>query len=300
MLLTTASTQFEIVRDKFFANDPKFKDFAEIDKDEIKRIKDLVKEEDQNFASAIAISEIKNYKLARYVVVLKFLASHKTNIQLPTYDAKIVFLIEAMDPEMAMYDIYQENQKSNVFPNHINEKAKDRKGIDKITNKIRNELGFYDRKFLEYEVRYITRFILKFNKYVDPSIWHKFQLSCLSLKNFDELDSYQNDDIILKSTDYLDKYNKPPYKNLCYQLLCQPQLLGVKTAYEKALFFILVMDKDLRMLYIYEEASTWNEIEDNIRDEFGFFSKRMVLLEKEYQRRFYPDLDTSWIREKEI
>ena len=47
------------------------------------------------------------------------------------------------------------------------------------------------------------------------------------------------------------------------------------------------------MLKIYEEESTMKKVEQRILEEFGFYNKTMIALEKKLHDRFYPDKQLS-------
>ena len=78
-----------------------------------------------------------------------------------------------------------------------------------------------------------------------------------------------------------------------YSITNQKQLLGLKTLAEQFAFFILITDRDLDMLRIYEEESMMPTVEERIIEEFGYYNKDLLTLEKLFHTRFCPDKKLS-------
>lgn len=59
------------------------------------------------------------------------------------------------------------------------------------------------------------------------------------------------------------------------------------------------MDKDLNLLDIYNNFSTWEDIKGQALSKLGFYNKDLIILERKYQEKFVPDFD-PWELKKEI
>ena len=72
-------------------------------------------------------------------------------------------------------------------------------------------------------------------------------------------------------------------------MLFQPEILGLNSLDEIIIFFILVIDKDLKLLDIYNEEANWSEIKKLALRKMGFYNPKLLYLEKIYQEKFVPD-----------
>ena len=82
-------------------------------------------------------------------------------------------------------------------------------------------------------------------------------------------------------------------KTAIYSVINQAKLLGLKNAVEQLTLFILLIDNDLDMLRIYDEESKTDIIERRITEQFGYYHKELLRLEKKYHKRFCPDKPIS-------
>lgn len=302
------SSQIEIARKRLYANDVKFKGFENINEEEVKRIKALVKETSATLFSVLPNPNFINEKLGKYLAVMRYLGSTNTNKDLPTYDAKIVFLIEAIDPNLKLYKTYlkmpvvlksqlalEDNLAKKLELLHIYNKQK-----GKIESEIRLKEGYYDAKLLVYEIKYFK--MIRCHSELLTDINHAYfgKLASIfqSSNKFKDISIEDNEAIILKVEDYLSKYNANIH-TLSYQLLFQPDILGLNLVDEIIIFFILAIDKDFRLLDIYYEEANWDEIKRRALNEVGFFNKDLVILEKTYQEKFVPDY-VPWDKKEKL
>ncbi|MDE6292073.1 MAG: hypothetical protein K2L98_00165, partial [Bacilli bacterium] len=101
-------SQIEVARKRLYANEIHFRNFKDIERLEVKRIRDLISSEDKELFSTLPDHLHLGSKMTKYLAVMRYLGSTNTNDDLPTYDAKIIFLIEAIDPNLEMYKAYLE------------------------------------------------------------------------------------------------------------------------------------------------------------------------------------------------
>lgn len=304
------SSEIEIAKKRIYSNYSKSKGFALIDEAELKRIRDLVKETNETHFSHITYRRNHNKITEKYLAVMRYIGSSNTNGDLPTYDSKIAFLIETLDPSLEMLKIYFEH--TFITETQISNEKDDQKKDDMIKsfeiqeglieNNIRKKLGFFDKNILRYEVKYFKA-IRKFDELI-LNIKHDYFSKMLnlldSIRDFDGVTKEENERIILRAEDYLSKYGKPALNNLAFQLIWQKELLGLSNFKEVIIFFILIMDKDLKLLDIYNEEAPWDNIENRSMEEFGFYNKNLILLEKDYQERFVPNYNPWYKNRKEI
>ncbi len=303
------ASQIDIARKRFYDASVKFDNFKSINEDDLKKIKKLVNEENKNFFSKMPTPMYTNHKADRYLKVLRYLGTTHVDDKLPTFDAKIIFLIEALDPNLEIYKCYLKHPlifSSIVRAESDAEKKKELQSIyDKqmgiIESDIRLNNGFYDTKLLYYEIKYFKAIKCRDKLLTDINhdFFHKLGSLFMSVRDFSSISDEENEIIILLAEDYWEKYKKPSVSALAFQLLWQKRFLGLSRNEELIIFFILVMDKDLRLLDIYNEESTWLDIEKRALEEVGFFNKDLVILEKMYQERFVPQY-IPWDNKREI
>ncbi|MDE6140985.1 MAG: hypothetical protein K2G03_00125 [Bacilli bacterium] len=308
MIVMMLASQIEIARKRFYANWVKFRGFENIDAEELKRIKELVKITNETLFSFIPHSRNLSEKLEKYLAVMRYLGSTNTNGDLPTYDAKIVFFIEAIDPNLELYKAYlelpvvlkaqiaaEDNLTKKLKLNHMYNNQ-----LSNIESKIRLKAGFYDAKLLSYETKYFKslRCHDELITNVNHAYFAKFAPIFQSSNKFVDITDKDNDNVVLKAEDYLGKY-ETNLNTLAFQLLFQPDALGLNSTDEIIIFFILVIDKNLKLLDIYHEESNWDEIRRRALEELGFYNKELVLLEKIYQERFIPNY-ISWDKKEKL
>lgn len=308
LIIMILSSYIDIARKRLYVNQINFNDFTNIDEEELKRIKDLVKKTKETIFSQSTNANIMNEKLEQYLAVMRYLGSTNTNNDLPTYDAKIVFLIEAIDPDLELYKTYLEYpiilMSQIAYEDNLAKKlelqSKANNQMKKVESKIRQKSGFYDAKLLNYEAKYFKtiRCHNELLTTVNHAYFAKFSQIFKESSKFAEITMRDNEELILKAEDYLDKYGAN-INTLAFQLLFQPEILGLDTIDKIIIFFILVIDKDLKLLDICNEEANWKEIQKRALEEMGFYSKELVILEKKYQEMFVPDY-VSWENKEKL
>lgn len=308
LIIMMLSSEIEIARKRLYANWIKFESFKNIDEAELKRIKELVKKANENLFADLPERAHLSDVMTKYLAVMRYLGSTNVNNELPTFDAKIVFLIEAVDPNMEMYKTFLEHPvvlKSQIASEEkmarkmaLTQRFNNQKG--NIESNIRLNVGFYDAKLLNYEESYFKA--IRCHEELMPVInhvyFHKLTPIFGESNGFENISKEDNDKLILKAEDYISKYGSN-ITTLSFHLFYQSELLGLNSIDEKIIFFILVMDKNLKILDIFNDESIWDEIKRRMLDEVGYYNKDLVLLEKAYQEKFVPDY-TSWDMKKEV
>lgn len=303
------ASEIEIVRKRLYANDVHFKGFQHIDEETLKKIKDLVKKEKKQFISNSSFPSLISNRMTEYIAVMRYLGSTLTNQNLPTYDEKIVFLIEALDPNLEMYKYYlslpiilksqivaEENEIKKLTLMHSFDNQ-----VGMFESKIRLKMGFFDQKLLNYEAKYFKKIKCHDELITDVKQAYFIKLNTLfnGIKDFNGITKKENDNLIIKAIEYEEKYGHPDANTLAYQLIYQADLLQLNNMKERVIFFILLIDKDLKLLDIYNNSSTWDDIKAKSLEEFGFYNKDLITLEKRYQEMFVPNFN-PWELKKEI
>ena len=78
-----------------------------------------------------------------------------------------------------------------------------------------------------------------------------------------------------------------------YSVTRQRKLLGLTSLAEQLAVFILLVDSNLDMLRIYEEESMMKYVEERITEQFGYYDKELLVLERKFHTRFCPDKELS-------
>jgi len=292
------ASQIEIARKRLYANDTKFNNFENIDNAELKRIKELAKQTDTTLFSYLPHHPYLSQKFEKYLAVLQYLGSTNTNNDLPNYDAKIVFLIEAVDPNLTLYKAYLEYPvilKSQIAAEENLAKKFELEHLFKrqngaIESKIRSKAEFYDVQMLNYEAKYFKKIRChdELLTNVNHAYFNIFAKRFENSNKFSGISQETNDILCLKAEEYLGQC-EVNLNTLSYQLLFQPEILGLNSLDEIIIFFILVIDKDLKLLDIYNEEAKWTEIKKRALREMSFYNPKLLYLEKIYQERFVPD-----------
>ena len=83
------------------------------------------------------------------------------------------------------------------------------------------------------------------------------------------------------------------YQTCIYNILYQANILDLNSMQEKLIFFINVLDPELKLLQIYSEESTYNNIKQRAIYELGFYFNCLIKIELLYYKRFCPNKKIS-------
>lgn len=242
--------------------------------------------------------------LEKYKRILSYLSNPNIHNDLKTYDERIIFLIIAMDPNLITF---KEFLKINIHSieeiTKVESKRKRNqlfeernKTLIEFESKIRSLIGVFDAKLLKYEEIFFKKFYneKELITEVNQSNEDKFLFYGYHIKSFDSITEERFKELQEKAQTWLslipDEYKS---KIATYSSTTQKNLIGLKTLAEQFAFYILIVDGNFDMLKIYEEESTMKKVEQRILEEFGFYNKTMIALEKKLHDRFYPDKQLS-------
>ncbi len=288
----TISIQTE--QNRLYGREKDFKGFS-LSREQLVNIKNNISHFNNRYGT--------NNKLNLYIKVLQFLNSPQANLVLKSFDEKLVFLIQTIDPNLEMYMEYANTEiikKSEIT------KAKESKQqslikarnaqLQAFERKIREKFGFYDNKLISYEGKYL-RTLKSSNKIVN-NVKQDYTSSLLSktsfVHDFSNVSVEEFKKINEKAQFYLTKAEDPKNINtLAFNLLTRNTFLYYRSIEELFALFIAIIDPNLDILRIYEEESLVKEVQRRISEEIGFYTEDLIRLEKEYHRHFCPEKKIS-------
>lgn len=270
-------------RRKFYSSAKDFSYFSEIGNKEIEKVKEVI-------ASEFPESEYPLNSYKRYMAVIKFLLNPKQK-DFTTFDEKILFLIQAMDPGLFIYLYYL----SVGYSAYASDEDKDQKE-EKLVAFIETVLGTFDVQFLKYEELYLLC-ILKSEEIVsnvNTDFSSKFFPIFKSVTSLDDV-SDNEFRFISQKADYFRSVCEDPYNinTICYNLYNPHSILAMHHELYMLIFFIMIIDPDLEALKIYAEESNVARIRERLLAQFGFYHEDFIKAEEIYRRRFFPERRVS-------
>ena len=167
---------------------------------------------------------------------------------------------------------------------------------------VREKIGFYDPRLLKYEELFFKKFYNDKELVTNVRMNNQdtLMLRARFIKSFDSISDERYEELVELSQLLLslvpDKYNT---SLATYSVIDQKKLLGLKNSYEQLALFILLVDSDLDMLRIYEEESRMQNVEERIKEHFGYYNTVLLSLERKFHNRFCPDKKVSvWTKTK--
>lgn len=224
----------------------------------------------------------------RYNAILKFLINAKASKDFPTFDEKIIFLIEAIDPDLKIYFYFL----TNGFSLSNDEKTKDERARDLISF-IKKAIGAFDVQFLKYEELYFDKFLKNSSiiSNVNRDYTTRFFASLKDIKGLETVNDFQFQFLLRKVDIFFANCNNPKNPNtVCYNLYNQNSILEIWAPIHRAIFFIQVIDPDLNILKIYNEECHISKVQERMLQEFGFYNEDIIKFEQAYQRKFFPGM----------
>lgn len=284
-----------LIQKRLYEKERSFTDFSNISETLTN-----IKEKKDTFLKKIVSNE---EGLDLYIKTLEFLTAPSIHNHLTTYDEKIAFLIETLDPSLEMYKEYvrtpiislekiesanPKDQKS------LSEKRKQQ--IQSFIKSIRSKFGFYDSKLLKYESIYAIKVknSAKFLSNISKNFIRQLMVHASKVKDFESISDNSYKKIIEKAEYYISLSESSNNANdLAYNLVTLNPLLHFRSIEEVFALFIAIIDPDLNLLKIYEEESIINKIKQRAQEEIGFFDAELIRLEKAYHNRFTPNKKLS-------
>ena len=248
--------------------------------------------------------------LLRYQKTLQYLTNPLIHIDLGTYDERIAYLIIMVDPNLITF---KEFLKINLISKAEIAKVEDENERDYLTElrkqtissyktAVREKIGFFDEKLLKYEELFFKKFFSEKELIteVGGNNHDNLMIKSKSLKDFSSISDERYKELVSTAQTWLslvpEKYN---IKVAAYSVTHQHKLLGLTSLAEQLALFILLIDSNLDMLRIFEEESMMKIIEERIIEQFGYYNKELLILERKFHNRFCPDKELSiWSKSK--
>lgn len=300
----------ESFQNRFYLKERSSNGFSDLSEDRLAEIaKRVYKRQEMMEDSPIRRTE-RLSKLERYQKTLLYLTSPQIHLEYKSFDEKLAFLIMMVDPELVTY---KEFLKINLMSTSELFKVEDRKERERLMDlrnqtvsgyesTVREKIGFYDPRLLKYEELFFKKFYNDKELVTDVRMNNQdtIMLRARFIKSFDSISDERYEELVELSQLLLslvpDKYNT---SLATYSVVDQKKLLGLKNSYEQLALFVLLVDSDLDMLRIYEEESRMQNVEDRIKEQFGYYNTVLLSLERKFHNRFCPDKKVSvWTKIK--
>lgn len=300
----------ESFQNRFYLKERSSNGFSDLSEDRLSEIaKRVYKRQEMMEDSPVRRTE-RLSKLERYQKTLQYLTSPQIHLEYKTFDEKLAFLIMMVDPELVTY---KEFLKINLMSSSELFKVEDRKErerlmdlrnqtVSRYESTVREKIGFYDPRLLKYEELFFKKFYNDKELVTDVRMNNQdaLMLRARFIKSFDSISDERYDELVelsqLLLSLVLDKYNT---SLATYSVVDQKRLLGLKNSYEQLALFVLLVDSDLDILRIYEEESRMQNVEERIKEQFGYYNTVLLSLERKFHNRFCPDKKVSvWTKTK--
>ena len=299
-------------RTKFYQKEKNSKGFAELTEEQLADLaKKVYKKQEINsnsFTHGIRLYD----KLERYQSTLQYLTNPHIHLEYKTFDERLAYLIMMVDPNLVTFKEYLkldltsldeiskiEDEKERIRQNLIREQTL----IDYET-KVRDQIGFFDLKLLKHEEAFFRRFYgeKELITEIGTNNQDKFISKAKILPNLNSVSDERYEELVDVAQGWLslveEKHNS---KVATYSVTKQSKLLGLNNLAEQLTLFILLVDSELDMLKIYEEESMMDNVEKRTIEQFGFFNKDLLTLEKKFHERFCPEKKLSpWTKNKKM
>ncbi|MDE6292900.1 MAG: hypothetical protein K2L98_04385, partial [Bacilli bacterium] len=251
----------------FYNNDGKFNGFLNISYEEMEL---LIKQaaEIKAYLKPRHLAYARGYGV--YMDTIKHLVTLENNGEI-TCDQKMFLFINLMDPKLEIYDVYMKNPKYSQeeidnAPNKIrqNNMYQDNyRSQRKIEYMLKLILACCDEKLIQYEIAYKRNVVCrnKINTEVYRDLTKEILKMAEELSDLDDITNERFQELVSISKKLKEDVSHLSLPVLTNALLYQTDLLGISTATEQVLLFLLVLDFDLHLIDIYEEESLYQEIE---------------------------------------
>ncbi len=271
-------------RKRFYSDSKSFHSFDDLAPDFNKKSDSIINARfsDEQFPQ-------KNWK--KYLSILTYLMNSKENKDFASFDEKIAFLIQAIDPELSIYFYFLGcgySASASKESSHSIENG--------LIDFIQSTVGCFDTQFLKYEEIYFRK-VLK-PKHIISHIHSDFSShffeNCQSIHSFEEIRQIEFQ-LLSKKADYYRINCETPHSinTLCFNMNNPNSILELWNIPYKIIFFILVIDPSLEALRIYAEESQISGVQKRMMEEFGFYHEDFIRLEEMYRRKFFPEMKIS-------
>ncbi len=271
-------------RNKFYSDATDFNDFEDLASDIKNKINSIL-------TTRFPYEQFPKQSTKRYLSILTYLLNSKENTDFASFDEKIAFLIEAIDPELSIYFHFLGSGYSLYVPKTENYQIE-----GELIRFIKSTVGGFDAQFLKYEELYFQKFLKVGNivSFVNSDFSTPFFASTKSVHSFKKVNqaAFQ---ILSKKADYyrLNCENPSDINTICFNMNNPNSVLELWTTPYKIIFLISAIDPNLNALRIYAEESNIANIKKRMIEEFGFYHEDFIRLEEMYRRRFFPEMRIS-------
>lgn len=297
-------------RTKFYQKGVNSKGFLELSEENLAEVAKKVYKKQEMAADVLANGTIRFAKLERYQDTLQYLTNPLIHLEFKTFDERVAYLVMMTDPELVTFKEFLKTDLISMVDISKIEDINERSRLLRLRNQalstyettVREKIGFYDSNLLMYEELFFKRFFGKKELITEVGLNNQdsFISKAKSLKDFNSVSYERYNELVDIAQGWLamapEKYNS---KVVTYSVTNQKKLLGLKSLEEQFTLFILLVDSDLDMLSIYEEESMMPKVEERIVEEFGYYNKDLLALERKFHNRFCPDKKISiWTKTK--
>ncbi len=269
---------------RFYAEDKDFHFFESLTSEQIEII-------GQTLEQSFPDSQYPQNSLIRYLAILDYLMDSKRNHNFKSFDEKIAFLIQGIDPSLSIYYQLLTIGYSSSNPSNMG-----REQALTIIHFIEGFVGTFDPQFLKYEEIYFRK-VLKEGKVLShiKREGHKALLdSFKGIPSFDNVKDIEFSRLSRKADYYATVCDNPKDIHILCFNICNPNsVLELFDIASKAIFFILVIDPELKALKTYVEESNIAQMRERMMGELGFYHEGLIRLEELYRKRFFPEMTIS-------
>lgn len=297
-------------RTKFYQKENSSKGFLDLSEERLSELAKKVYKNQEAMTENLSHRSVTTFELEKYFKALQYLTNPLIHLELHTFDEKVAYLIMMMDPNLVLYkeflklDLVSIEEITQVEDKYEKIRLKNIRNQTVATYEslCREKIGFYDAKLLKYEELFFKRF---FNERelvteVRNHNQNSFITKAKKLRDFNSISDERYSELVNIAQTWLSVVSETCNSNVAiYSVTNQSKLFGLSNFTEQITLFILLVDSNLDMLKIYEEESTTSNIERRIVEQFGYYNKDLVNLEKKFYDRFCPNKEISiWTKTK--
>lgn len=269
---------------KFYSDSKSFNYFENLESTIIEKINSILTTQ---FPEELFLKQ----STKRYISILTYLMNPKENTDFITFDEKIAFLIQAIDPELSIYFHFLRCGYSSQ-----GSKEEQTQVENDLIHFIKSIVGNFDAQFLKYEEVYFQR-VLKTGtiiSHVNSDFSSKFFEGLKSIHSFQKI-SEAEFKLLSKKADYYRINCETPHSinTVCFNINNPNSELELWNTPYKIIFLISVIDPNLNALKIYSEESHVSQVKKRMIEELGFYHEDFIRLEEMYRRRFFPEMRIS-------
>ncbi len=301
--MTLGFIPIEHYKTKFYQKENQSKRFKELTEEQLAILAKKVYKKQEIIEESISPFH-RSPLLERYQRILLYLTNPNIHMDIKTFDERVAFLIMAVDPELITFKEFLKIDLQTIEEIAALESPKERNRLFDERNQVlnsyestvRSQIGFFDAKLLKFEELFFKRFYNEKELITQVGQHNEDRFILLSslVQSFDSISDERYQELVEKAKIWLslvpEQYRT---KIATYSASNQKKLIGLNTLAEQFAFYILIIDGNLDMLRIHEEESMMSKVEERIIEEFGYYNKALLTLERKFHKRFCPDKKLS-------